>query len=138
MKEFALDPMNLPATDIVQLAQAGLLCRAERETPAGGVPAFLTRQDWDRLATRFSSEAPKPERLLEAVERAVWRLLAHAAATLSQRPQGNVSATMSARTDLFTENGETYLSFVRDRSHPVACVIIGTRPWYEIETERRL
>ncbi|GBR14280.1 MULTISPECIES: hypothetical protein [Asaia] len=138
MQEFALDPATLPATDILELAQAGLLCRAERETPSGGIPAFVTRQDWDCLAERFGREAAAPERLIEAVERAVWRLLSHAAATLSKQTPGSVSATMSARTDLFSDDGETYLSFVRDRTHPVACVIVGSRPWSAIEAERRL
>ncbi|WP_025841193.1 hypothetical protein [Asaia platycodi] len=136
MKEFVLNPATLPATDILELAQAGLLCRAERETPGGGIPAFVTRQDWDCLTRRFGREETAPERLIEAAERAVWRLMSHAAATLTRQTPGTVSATMSVQTDLFSDDGETFLSFVRDNTHPVACVIIGTRPWSEIEAER--
>lgn len=129
MKEFALDPTTLPEAGIVALAQKGLLLRVERDTPENGVPAFVTRDDWGAMEARFLHQKGASGDFLPAVERAVQRLLAHAAQTLASRPAGTISATLSATTDLFEDNGQTYLSFLRDATYPVACVIIGRRPW---------
>lgn len=129
VSEISLDPSTLPPADIIALAQSGLLCRAERDTPDGGVPAFMTKVDWDTISVRFSVETPSPNDLIAAVERAVHHLLGHAAERLTKCPAGEVSAVLNVKTDLFAENGETFLSFVRDRTHPVACVIVGTHPW---------
>lgn len=129
MKEFALDPATLPEAEIIALAQKGLLLRVERDTSENGVPAFMTRDDWDAMEARYLHQKGAPGDFLPAVERAIHRLLGHAAETLASRPAGTISATLSATTDLFEDNGQTYLSFVRDTTYPVACVIIGRRPW---------
>ncbi|WP_122050256.1 hypothetical protein [Asaia bogorensis] len=129
MKEFALDPATLPEADILGHAQAGRLLRAERTTPPNGVPAFITCEDWKTMAARFGTAAEKDIDLFQALEKAVQRLLGHAAETLAKREAGVISATLSAQTDLFDEDGPTYLSFLRDSTHPVACVVIGTSPW---------
>lgn len=134
MKEFALDPTTLPSADILGHAQAGRLLRAERQTPENGVPAFITREDWEQMAARFGVTGQSSADLLPALERAVQRLLAHAAKTLSEREPGVISAVLSARTDLFGENTQTYLSFLRDSTHPVACVVIGSSPWCDTDT----
>ncbi|WP_261763174.1 hypothetical protein [Asaia bogorensis] len=129
MKEFALDPATLPEADILGLAQTGQLLRAERQTPENGIPAFISREDWDRTRARFGACGRDSGDLLTALEKAVQRLMGHAAETLATREAGVVSAILSARTDLFDDGGPTYLSFLRDATHPVACVIIGSRPW---------
>ncbi|RUT25427.1 hypothetical protein C0V97_12680 [Asaia sp. W19] len=129
MKEFVLDPSTLPEIDIVDLAQSGQILRAEQTTPPGGIPAFLTRDDWRRIVHRHATPDSDENALLAAVERAIHRLLDHAATTLAARPAGLVSATLTVKTDLFDTRGETFLSFVRAKGHPVACVVIGTRPF---------
>ncbi len=105
------------------------MCRAERDTPDGGVPVFMTKVDWDTISERFSVETSSPNDHIVAVERAVHHLLGHAAESLTKCPAGEISAVLNVKTDLFAENGETFLSFVRDRTHSVVCVIIGTLSW---------
>lgn len=129
MKEFALDPATLPQAGIIDLALKGELLRVERDVPANGVPAFMTSADWAAMAARYRNQQGSEAEFLPAVERAVQRLLGHAAQTLATHPAGTVSAVLSVRTDLFQEDGETYLTFVRDSTYAVACVIIGCQPW---------
>lgn len=131
MKEFALDPATLPKAEIVALAQQGILLRAERDTSENGVPAFMKRDDWETMEARFLHQRGESSDFLPAVEHAVHRLLGHAAQTLASRPAGTISATLSATTDLFEDGGQTYLSFVRDTTYTVACVIIGRDPWID-------
>ncbi|GBQ15484.1 hypothetical protein [Swaminathania salitolerans] len=118
-----IDPELLPPIDIIRLAQEGHLLRAERTTPEGGVPAFISSADRDRLLTRHPEGAD-----VASTERAVHHLLAHAAQGLTATGEGVVPARLSLKTDLFEDEGETWISFVRDASTAVACVIIGSRP----------
>ncbi|GBQ93074.1 hypothetical protein [Asaia krungthepensis] len=135
-KEFRLDPTTLPAAPMLELAQSGFLVRAERETPENGVPAFMLSEDWKTLEHRFASNnaehAKTGSGLLSAVENATRRLMGHAAEALANSAPGEIGSTLSLRTDLFAENAETFLSFLRDQTYEVACLVIGPRPWASV------
>lgn len=119
-----LDPNTLPVLDIVELANTGAIRRAEQQTPPDGIPVFVTALGWLELEDRYGIDNPR--KILRSLESAAHRLLSHAATTLATQSAGEVSATITCPSDLFTENGSVNLSFVRDREHPVVCVLIGT------------
>ncbi len=129
-----LDPTLLPALDILGMAQSGALLRAERETPPDGIPAFVTRAGWDELAATHASDHSAPHIvLLPALEKAVSRILAHAAQNAAHT--GEMTSVTTLQTDLFPSDPDLVLAFVRDSTHPVACALIGTA--LQIETALR-
>ncbi|GBR70060.1 hypothetical protein [Gluconobacter kanchanaburiensis] len=129
-----LDPMMLPALDILGMAQSGAVLRAERETPSDGIPAFVTRSGWDELVATHASDHTAPHTvLLPAMEKAVTRLLSHAAEAASR--DGVMAPTITIQSDLFLSDPDLVLAFVRDITHPVACALIGTAA--QIETTLR-
>ncbi|GBR52515.1 hypothetical protein AA106555_0944 [Neokomagataea thailandica NBRC 106555] len=122
---FKLDPAKLPALDIVGLATSGLIVRAERETPADGIPAFITRPGWEELLTSHAADVENGSALvLPPLEKAVQRLLAHAAQSASE--EQNFAPLVTLESDLFASAPSLLVMFVRDQSHPVACVLVGT------------
>ncbi len=129
-----LDPALLPALDILGMAQSGTLLRAERETPSDGIPAFVTRAGWHELAATHAANHDAPHTvLLPALEKAVSRILAHAAHNASHT--GEITPVTTLQSDLFPSDPDLVLAFVRDSTHPVACALIGTAP--QIETALR-
>ncbi|MFT9096720.1 MAG: hypothetical protein ABF459_16480 [Gluconobacter cerinus] len=129
-----LAPARLPALDILGMAQSGTLLRAERETPSDGIPAFVTRAGWDELAATHAANHDAPHTvLLPALEKAVSRILAHAAQNASNT--GEMTPVTTLQSDLFPSDPDLVLAFVRDSTHPVACALIGTAP--QIETALR-
>lgn len=129
-----LDPMILPALDILGMAQSGTLLRAERETPPDGIPAFVTRAGWDELVATHAGDHTAPHTvLLPAMEKAVARLLSHAAEAASR--DGVMTPVVTIQSDLFPSDPDLVLAFVRDTTHPVACALIGTAA--QIETTLR-
>ncbi|EHH69080.1 hypothetical protein [Gluconobacter morbifer] len=120
-----LEPASLPSVDIVGLAQSGQILRAERDTPPDGVPVFITREGWnDLLATHATDSASSPAAVLPALEKAVTRIMAHAAEAAGK--EGMTTPVISMKSDLFSSDGTLILAFVRDSTHPVACALIGT------------
>lgn len=130
-----LDPSRLPQLDILALARSGLIVRAERETPETGIPSFLTRAGWNELiahhrrpsegSTEHEPEEQTASRLLPALERISTRLLGEAAREAETRQQQDTSL-FTIETDLFPSSPETRIILVADRTHPVACALIGT------------
>lgn len=120
-----LDPAILPALDILGMAQSGALLRAERETPPNGIPAFVTRAGWDELTATHADHHDAPHTvLLPALEKAVARILSHAAEAASRN--GEMTPVLTMPSDLFPSDPDLVLAFVRDNTHPVACALIGT------------
>lgn len=131
-----LDPSRLPRLDILTLARDGLILRAERETPETGIPSFLTRAGWNELIAHHrrpshdgngpaETEEQTASRLLPALERTSSRLLGEAAREAeTQRKQD--ASVFTVETDLFPSSSETRIVLVADRTHPVACALIGT------------
>lgn len=129
-----LDPAILPALDILGMAQSGALLRAERDTPPDGIPAFVTRSGWDELIATHAANHDAPHTvLLPALEKAVARLLSHAAEGASRN--GEMTPVITLQSDLFPSDPDLVLAFVRDSTHPVACALIGTAA--QIETALR-
>lgn len=129
-----LDPTILPALDILGMAQSGALLRAERETPPDGIPAFVTRAGWDELIATHAAHHDTPHTvLLPALEKAVSRLMSHAAEEASRN--GEMTPVLTLQSDLFPSDPDLVLAFVRDSTHPVACALVGTAP--QIETALR-
>ncbi len=125
-----LDPAHLPKLDVLSLAQNGLILRAERETPKGSIPCFLTRAGWEELiahhkTTPEETEAQIGARLLPALERICARLLSEAAKEAEQQHKEDATV-FTLQTDLFPSSAQTRLVFVADKTHPVACALIGT------------
>lgn len=132
-----LDPTSLPKLDILSLAQNGLIMRAERETPETGIPSFLTRAGWNELITHHRRPADGSEsgpaeteeqtasRLLPALERISTRLLSEAAREAETQKKQDASV-FTVETDLFPSSPETRIVLVADKTHPVACALIGT------------
>ncbi|MCX5616332.1 hypothetical protein NQF87_05005 [Bombella sp. TMW 2.2559] len=129
-----LDPSRLPQLDILALARSGLIVRAERETPEIGIPSFLTRAGWNELianhrrpsegSTEHEPEEQTASRLLPALERICTRLLGEAAREAETQQQD--ASIFTIETDLFPSSPETRIILVADRTHPVACALIGT------------
>ncbi|WP_415571466.1 hypothetical protein [Gluconobacter sp.] len=131
-----LDPALLPALDILGMAQSGALLRAERETPSDGIPAFVTRAGWDELAATHAANHNAPHSvLLPALEKAVARILTHAAQNASQ--MGEMTPVTTLQSDLFPSDPDLVLAFVRDSTHPVACALIGTATQIEAALRSR-
>ncbi|AOX19235.1 hypothetical protein [Kozakia baliensis] len=127
MKTLSLDPTALPPLDIIDLANSGVIVRAERETPPDGIPAFVTAQGWQELLQRYADgNSDIAPRVLAALEQAIKRLLDHAATSFAQSTHNEIAPILSCPSDLFASNGTIQIAFVRDRQHPVACVLIGT------------
>ncbi|OOL18363.1 hypothetical protein AL01_06090 [Bombella intestini] len=128
-----LDPTRLPKLDILSLAQNGLILRAERTTPEAGIPSFLTRAGWNELIAHHrhstteggETEEQTASRLLPALERISARLLSEAAREAEAQGQQDASV-FTLETDLFPSSAQTRLVLVADRTHPVACALIGT------------
>lgn len=121
----SLDPKTLPALNIIELATQGLIMRAERETPPDGLPVFITRPGWEELLTTHTNDAENGATLvLPALEKATHRLLAHAAQAASE--DKTFAPLVTVESDLFKSATSVLLTFVRDSTHPVACVLIGT------------
>ncbi len=129
----ALDPARLPKLDILSLARTGLILRAERETPDTGIPSFLTRSGWVELVTHhrrsttdgIETEEQTANRLLPALERICARLLSEAARGAKAQDRQDASV-FTVETDLFPSSTQTRIVLVADRTHPVACALIGT------------
>lgn len=120
-----LDPSTLPSVNILGLAQSGAILRAERETPPDGIPAFVTKAGWDELITAHADNHAAPHLIvLPALEKAVTRILAHAAE--AAQSEGKTAPVISLESDLFPSDPTLILAFVRDETHPVACALIGT------------
>ncbi|MBS1102747.1 hypothetical protein JK202_06900 [Gluconobacter sp. Dm-62] len=120
-----LDPELLPALDILRMAQSGTLLRAERHTPPDGIPAFVTRDGWNELVETHAGNHDAPHMvLLPALEKAVLRIMSHAAEQASS--SGEMTPVITLPSDLFPSDPDLVLSFVRDSTHPVACALIGT------------
>lgn len=126
----SLDPYQLPELDILTLAQSGRLVRAERETPEDGVPALVTRSGWNELVQHYIQEHEAPsdtaQRVLIALERSASLLMTEAAKAVQEQNDDTPPSLYTLETDLFPSNRQTRLVFVRDKSHPVACALIGT------------
>lgn len=131
-----LDPASLPKLDILSLAQNGLILRAERDTPETGIPSFLTRAGWNELIAHHrrpadgdsgpaETEEQTASRLLPALERISTRLLSEAAHGAETQKKQDASV-FTVETDLFPSSPETRIVLVADRTHPVACALIGT------------
>lgn len=131
-----LDPTRLPKLDILSLAQNGLILRAERDTPEAGIPSFLTRAGWNELIAHHrrpatneagpaESEEQTASRLLPALERISARLLSEAAREAEAQSQQGASV-FTLETDLFPSSTQTRIVLVADKTHPVACALIGT------------
>lgn len=120
-----LDPSTLPSVNILGLAQSGAILRAERETPPDGIPAFITKEGWDELIAAHADNHVAPHTIvLPALEKAVARVLAHAAE--AAQTEGKTAPVISLESDLFPSDRTLILAFVRDETHPVACALIGT------------
>lgn len=123
----SLDPLALPMLDIVNLANRGTIIRAELETPENGVPAFITAAGWHALQALHGTDTHDRQlSLLRALERAVHRLLSHAADTMARSKQKTFDPVMTCTSDLFEPEGMLQMAFVRDRTHPVACMLVDT------------
>ncbi|GBR47143.1 hypothetical protein [Neokomagataea thailandica] len=123
----SLDPTILPSLNIIDLATQGLIVRAERETPEDGLPIFITRPGWEELLTTHTHDAEHGATIvLPALEKAVHRLLAHVAHATHE--EKNFAPLITVDSDLFQSAASLLLAFVRDSTHPVACVLIGTEP----------
>ena len=116
-----LDPSTLPPVNILGLAQSGTILRAERETLPDGIPAFITKAGWDELTAAHNTSAAL---VLSSLEKAVARLLAHAAE--DAQTNGRTAPVISLESDLFPSDPTLILTFVRDETHPVACALLGT------------
>ncbi|QDH17300.1 hypothetical protein [Swingsia samuiensis] len=122
----SLDPSLFPAIDIITLAQTGLILRAERQTPPDGIPVFVTKEGWTELVSSHAPEHPSPhEIIIPALEKAITRLLSHAAETAEKTKE--MAPVLYLESDLFPSNAELLIAFVRDKEHPVTCALIGTR-----------
>jgi len=120
-----LDPSTLPSVNILGLAQSGAILRTERETPPDGIPAFVTKAGWDELIAAHADNHAAPHLIvLPALEKAVNRILAHAAE--AAQSEGKTAPVISLESDLFPSDPTLILAFVRDETHPVACALIGT------------
>ncbi|KXV32572.1 hypothetical protein FXF46_08845 [Gluconobacter thailandicus] len=120
-----LDPSTLPSVNILGLAQGGAILRAERETPPDGIPAFITKEGWDELIAAHAANHVAPHTVvLPALEKAVARILAHAAK--AAQAEGKTAPVISLESDLFPSDPTLILAFVKDETHPVACALIGT------------
>ncbi|AFV99944.1 hypothetical protein BAR24_07080 [Gluconobacter oxydans] len=120
-----LDPSTLPSVNILGLAQGGAILRAERETPPDGIPAFIAKEGWDELIAAHAANHVAPHTVvLPALEKAVARILAHAAK--AAQAEGKNAPVISLESDLFPSDPTLILAFVKDETHPVACALIGT------------
>lgn len=137
---FCLEAGHLPQWDILGLAQRELLVRAERETPPGGIPLFVTRTGWNLLVAHYNQGedlSASAERILPVIERLFAYLCQEIAARDHQANQGQAHEDGSVsrlclescyyvQTDLFPGESETLLLFLRDKTHHIICAVLGT------------
>lgn len=130
MMSIGLDHTYLPELDILHLAQTHTILRAERTTPHDGIPTFITQTGWNELVEHHhqSNETLKDTslRVLSALERISAHLMTEAAQKTKARDIKKESFLYTLESDLFPSSSQTRLVFVKDKTHSVACALIGT------------
>lgn len=127
-----INPQYLPEINILEMAQTGMILRAELEIPPNGVPVFITRLGWNELLAHYLLQNPTETRsdahhkLLLILSRITAKLLKDAAQYCKNTPPP-LPSSFIIETDLFPSSKETSLIFVRAKDHHAACALLGTQ-----------